>query len=131
LLTMSQVDEVAQYIDWAMANEFGVMDINVPALVTTEDVADPSLWQAGVTEKTFEGRVTELVTYIWDNFIQLLDADDDIFIMGVGNAYVGIKALLTTRGMLIYNPGATSSHGRPNIFAIKTAKQGFEALSVS
>jgi histone deacetylase 6 len=64
-------------------------------------MADPSLWQAGVTEKTFEARVMELVTYIWDNFIQLLDNDEDIFIMGVGNAYVGIKALLTTRGMFI------------------------------
>jgi len=91
-----------QYIDWAVSNKFGVMDINVPALVTTEDVADSSLWQSGATEKTFESRITELVTYIWDNFIQLLE-NDDIFIMGIGNAYVGIKALLTTRGMPISN----------------------------
>ncbi len=33
-----QVDGVMEYIDWAVANKFDVMDINVPAYLTREDV---------------------------------------------------------------------------------------------
>lgn len=35
--------------------------------------------------------------YLWDNFLQLYAADE-IFLMGVGNAYVGVKLLLINRG---------------------------------
>lgn len=41
--------------------------------------------------------MTELVCYIWDNYLQLYDQADEIFLMGVGNAYLGIKTLLTGR----------------------------------
>ena len=36
--------------------------------------------------------------YIWDNYLQLYDTQE-IFLMGVGNAYLGIKVLLINRGM--------------------------------
>ncbi len=32
------MDGVTQYIDWAVSKSFGVMDINVPAYVTHEEV---------------------------------------------------------------------------------------------
>jgi histone deacetylase 6 len=35
--------------------------------------------------------------YIWDNYIQLYDNVEDIFLMGVGNAYLGVKMLLISR----------------------------------
>jgi histone deacetylase 6 len=35
--------------------------------------------------------------YIWDNYLQLYDSVEDIFLMGVGNAYLGIKVLLINR----------------------------------
>ncbi len=35
--------------------------------------------------------------YIWDNYLQLWDGADDIFLMGVGSAYLGIKVLLMGR----------------------------------
>ena len=50
-------------------------------------------------EKALEAQVMELVCYLWDNYIQLYDSIDDIFLMGVGNAYLGVKALLMNRGM--------------------------------
>jgi histone deacetylase 6 len=42
-------------------------------------------------------QVRTLVCYLWDNFLQLYAADE-IFLMGVGNAYVGVKLLLINRG---------------------------------
>lgn len=40
----------------------------------------------------------ELVCYIWDNYLQLYDSAPEIFLMGVGNAYLGVKMLLISRG---------------------------------
>lgn len=42
----------------------------------------------------------ELVCYIWDNYLQLYDPMPEIFLMGVGNAYLGVKMLLISRGKL-------------------------------
>jgi histone deacetylase 6 len=35
---MCKVDGVTQYIDWAVHEKFGVMDINIPAYITQEEV---------------------------------------------------------------------------------------------
>lgn len=43
-----------------------------------------------------EAEIKELICYLWDNYIQLYDADE-VFIMGVGYAYIGIKMLLLNR----------------------------------
>lgn len=43
-----------------------------------------------------EAEVRELVCYLWDNYLQLYDAQE-IFIIGVGYAYIGIKMLLLNR----------------------------------
>ncbi|CEI62974.1 Histone deacetylase clr3 [Fusarium venenatum] len=88
------VDGVTDYIDWAVDQKFGVMDINVPAYVTHDEDSDahiPSYQEAALTEQ-----IQTLVCYLWDNYLQLYDADD-IFIMGVGNAYMGVKVLLINR----------------------------------
>lgn len=43
-----------------------------------------------------EAEIRELICYLWDNYLQLYDADK-IFILGVGYAYIGIKMLLLNR----------------------------------
>ena len=48
-------------------------------------------------ERAIQAQVQELMCYIWDNYLQLYDSVDDIFLMGVGNAYLGIKVLLINR----------------------------------
>ncbi|KAG8673475.1 Histone deacetylase hda1 [Fusarium poae] len=88
------VDGVTDYIDWAVDQKFGVVDVNVPAYVTHDEDSDahiPSFVEAALTEQ-----IQSLVCYLWDNHLQLYDADD-IFIMGVGNAYLGVKVLLINR----------------------------------
>lgn len=51
----------------------------------------------GYKEKALQEQIRSLICYLWDNYIQLYDADE-IFIMGVGNAYLGVKVLLINRG---------------------------------
>ena len=36
-----QVDGVTEYIDWAVSRRFGVIDINVPAYITQDEVSTP------------------------------------------------------------------------------------------
>lgn len=38
--------------------------------------------------------------YLWDNYLQLYDDAEEMFIMGVGYAYIGVKTLLLNRGGL-------------------------------
>lgn len=49
-------------------------------------------------EKILQAQLQELVCYLWDNYIQLYDNATEIFLMGVGNAYLGVKLLLMNRG---------------------------------
>lgn len=90
-----QSDGVAKYIDWACNNDFGVIDINVPHYITRTD--DTEHFTPRMDEKTLQMHLQELMCYIWDNYLQLYDGADEIYLMGVGNAYLGIKVLLINR----------------------------------
>ncbi|KAL7787084.1 hypothetical protein V8C37DRAFT_390950 [Trichoderma ceciliae] len=88
------VDGVMEYIDWAVAQNFGVMDINVPAYVTHEE--DMEAFIPEFNEKEILEQILSLVCYLWDNFLQLYETDE-IVLLGVGNAYLGVKVLLINR----------------------------------
>ncbi|KAK4171349.1 putative histone deacetylase A [Triangularia setosa] len=90
-------DGVTKYIEWAINNEFGVIDINVPHYITRTD--DTEHFTPRMDEKTLQVHLQELMCYIWDNYLQLYDGADDIYLMGVGNAYLGIKVLLINRNV--------------------------------
>lgn len=51
----------------------------------------------GYREKALQEQIQQLACYLWDNFLQLYETDE-IFLMGVGNAYLGVKVLLINRG---------------------------------
>jgi len=55
----------------------------------------------GYDERSLQRHIEELVCYLWDNYLQLVDAED-LFLVGVGNAYLGIKMLLINRGKPIF-----------------------------
>jgi hypothetical protein len=55
--------------------------------------------------KALEGQIQELMCYIWDNYLQLYDNAEKIILMGVGNAYLGVKVLLINRGEKISHAG--------------------------
>ncbi|KAK5988684.1 Histone deacetylase clr3 [Cladobotryum mycophilum] len=88
------VDGVTQYIDWAVSQDFGVMDINVPAYITHEEDADAFI--PGFNERAVQEQIQSLICYLWDNFLQLSETNE-IILMGVGNAYLGVKILLINR----------------------------------
>jgi hypothetical protein len=50
-------------------------------------------------ERALQAQIQELVCYVWDNYLQMYRGVEDLFLMGVGNAYLGIKVLLINRGM--------------------------------
>ncbi|GAO14901.1 hypothetical protein UVI_02007400 [Ustilaginoidea virens] len=89
-----QVDGVTQYIDWAISENFGVMDINVSAYIAKDE--DMDSFNPAHREKAFQEQIQQLVCYLWDNFLQLYDTDE-IFLMGIGDAYLGVKVLLINR----------------------------------
>ncbi|KAK7746652.1 Histone deacetylase hda1 [Cytospora paraplurivora] len=86
------VDGVTRYIDWAASNNFGIMDINVPRNPEGTTPYTPEL-----SERQLEAQVQELMCYLWDNYLQLYDDAEEVFIMGVGYAYIGVKMLLLNR----------------------------------
>ncbi|KAK4241069.1 histone deacetylase clr3 [Achaetomium macrosporum] len=88
-------DGVTRYIDWAVSRGFGVMDVNVPRYITHPEDTEPFMPNAG--ERTLQAQIQELMCYVWDNYLQLYDGVEDIFLMGVGNAYLGVKMLLISR----------------------------------
>lgn len=49
------------------------------------------------SEKYYEAQLQELMCYLWDNYIQPSEEPTEIFLMGVGNAYLGVKTLLVGR----------------------------------
>ncbi|KAK4149381.1 histone deacetylase clr3 [Chaetomidium leptoderma] len=88
-------DGVTRYIDWAIEKGYGVIDVNVPHYITHPEDTDAFTQRAD--ERTLQAQVQELMCYIWDNYLQLYDGVEDIVLMGVGNAYLGIKVLLINR----------------------------------
>lgn len=59
---------------------------------------DVDPYTEATNDKTLQSQMRELVCYIWDNYLQLYDPMPEIFLMGVGNAYLGVKMLLISRG---------------------------------
>lgn len=84
------------HIAWAVGQGFGIIDVNVPHYHTQPE--DTESHVPRMTEEAMQGQLQELVCYIWDNYLQISDAAQQIFVMGVGQAYLGVKMLLVNRG---------------------------------
>lgn len=93
-------DPVRPYIDWAMANGFGVIDINLPTDLGLDVDDDENIVEDAEYEKRKKNdhrqRIREAIVYVWDNYLEEHDTDN-IVIMAVGEAYGAIKELLVTR----------------------------------
>ncbi|KAH9434458.1 hypothetical protein MCOR02_006462 [Pyricularia oryzae] len=88
-------DGVYQYINWAVKEKFGVIDVNVPQYITRPE--DTDAHTRATDERELQRQILEITTFIWDNYLQLYDSAEDIFLIGVGAAYLGIKTLLINR----------------------------------
>ena len=95
--TRSNVCQAADnfpYIDWAIENNFGVIDVNFPKEVPKGNV-EPFLENS--SEQDIQAQFQELLSYLWDNHLQI-NPNAPIILLGVGDAYLGIRQLLTSRG---------------------------------
>ncbi|TGJ80707.1 hypothetical protein E0Z10_g8063 [Xylaria hypoxylon] len=85
---------VMSYVDWGHENDFGIVDANIPHYITHPEDLDAFMPRA--TERSLQQQIQELVCYIWDNYLQLYDVEE-LFLLGIGDAYLGVKVLLTSR----------------------------------
>ncbi len=60
-------------------------------------------------EKSLQQQIGDLVCYVWDNYLELCETTKDIFLMGVGNAYLGVKMLLIKRGTIFHRASPPTS----------------------
>jgi len=67
----------------------------MPQHVSTPDDDEP--FYPRPTEPDIVQQSKELLCYLWDNYLQINESAS-ITLMGVGDAYLGIKQLLTSRG---------------------------------
>ncbi|OAA55920.1 histone deacetylase [Niveomyces insectorum RCEF 264] len=88
-------DGVVPYIDWATEQGFGVIDINIPHYNTQPEDTESHIPRIG--EEVMQAQMQELVCYIWDNYLQIAESAQQIFLLGAGNAYLGVKVLLVNR----------------------------------
>ncbi|KAI0485394.1 histone deacetylase [Xylaria cf. heliscus] len=88
------LDGVTSYVDWGNKNDFGVVDANIPHYITQPE--DLDAFMPRFTERSLQQQIQELVCYIWDNYLQLYDVEE-LFLLGIGDAYLGVKVLLTNR----------------------------------
>ncbi|KUJ09011.1 histone deacetylase [Mollisia scopiformis] len=89
-------DELKLYIDWAIQNGFGVVDVNFPKPIykTNNFGKELDSYIPKPSENLLANQTKELLTYIWENWLELLGSVS-ITLVGVGDANIGIKQLLT------------------------------------
>jgi histone deacetylase 6 len=87
-------DGVSNYIDWAVANGFGVIDVNIPQSLAEATDMEPYVPKS--SEPELQMQTKELLCYLWDNYLENTKAC--ITLLGIGDAYLGIKQLLISRG---------------------------------
>jgi histone deacetylase 6 len=65
-----------------------------------QSLAEPTDTEPYVSKSTeieLSLQTKELLCYLWDNYLEI-NANASITLMGVGDAYLGIKQLLISRG---------------------------------
>ncbi|KAI9697741.1 MAG: Histone deacetylase hda1 [Bogoriella megaspora] len=89
------VTDVAKtYVDWAVKNDFSVIDVNIPKHIT--DLEDAQTYEEDDDHADRATVTRELATYIWENYIEIHEASH-IFLLGIGDAYIGIIELLSNK----------------------------------
>lgn len=99
-LTPHKTDVSKSYIDWARSRHFAVIDINIPKHITapTAPTRSTSPVANADSEATREAATHEVATYLFRNYIETSDYTH-LFILGIGEAYLGVIKLLSDERM--------------------------------
>jgi histone deacetylase 6 len=73
--------------------------VNIPAMIPDPSFSSSSTYLGHSPPSQTEIRTQELLAYLWDNYLEGY-ASSSIVLMGVGDAYVGIKKLLEVRNCM-------------------------------
>lgn len=79
-----KADIVKTYVDWAVKQGFAVIDVNLPKHVT--DVYDSQEHEEFDTVEYRTKEATQLLTYIWDNYIEL-SSSTHVFLLGTNTGH--------------------------------------------
>ncbi|KAJ5837143.1 Histone deacetylase superfamily [Penicillium robsamsonii] len=85
-------DSLTEYVKWIVGKGYAVIDVNVPKHVSREAAAG----QYKGDDEDRPSATEELAGYLWDNYIDANQATE-IFLLGVGNAFLGVSNLLMNR----------------------------------
>ncbi|KAJ5958003.1 Histone deacetylase class II [Penicillium vulpinum] len=85
-------DSLTEYVKWIVGKGYAVIDVNVPKHISREEPA--GRYEAEDNDRP--SATEELAGYLWDNYIDANQATD-IFLLGVGNAFLGVANLLINR----------------------------------
>ncbi|ODV82661.1 hypothetical protein CANARDRAFT_209768 [[Candida] arabinofermentans NRRL YB-2248] len=77
------VDQSIKFIDWAVKENYGLIDINIPLNITGEN----ELQYNNINTSQ------DVLLYLWDNYIQYFKNVTQIAFIGVGDSYNGIVHL--------------------------------------
>lgn len=83
----SKTDIVKTYVDWAVKHRFAVIDVNLPKHVT--DIDDSQEHEEHDTVEYRTKEATQLLTYLWDNYIEL-SAATHVFLLGTNTGHGAI-----------------------------------------
>ncbi|CBX90551.1 hypothetical protein LEMA_P066770.1 [Plenodomus lingam JN3] len=89
-----------RYIDWAIENDFQVIDVNIPRIVAVEE--DEFGFVKSDNSTVRAQRARELASYLWVNYIEPNEATQ-VFLMGIGDAYLGLVDLLSQHENTTYD----------------------------
>jgi histone deacetylase 6 len=90
-----KTDVVKTYVDWAAKQGFGVIDVNLPKHVTSdedEDEEEPDHPRPDSAEAR-TGEAKQLLQYLWDNYIELNDSTH-IFFVGTNTGHGAITGFI-------------------------------------
>lgn len=74
-----------------------LLDLVLRKILTRSQDIDPFI--PVMRERALQEQIQQLICYLWDNYLQLHETNE-IFLLGVGNAYLGVKVLLLNRGKM-------------------------------
>ncbi|EPS37463.1 hypothetical protein H072_8853 [Dactylellina haptotyla CBS 200.50] len=88
------LDSTHSLLQWAVSEGFGVIDANVPKFITPSEELDVGNQRVANNQTVDDPNM--LMLQLWDNYIDLSDADKVVFI-GIGEAYKNLLNLVSLR----------------------------------
>ena len=75
------------YVDWAVKQGFAVIDVNLPKHIS--DIEEGQEHEASDSVEFRSAEATQLLTYLWDNYIELNESSH-VFLMGTNTGHGAI-----------------------------------------